>query len=157
MVSYIMDVAIDPALEAFVGSRTRLLVLAALANAPNPLTGYRVAKITDLPRTKVYSELNRAFASGLVGRADDAYFLGDADLRTLLRRRVRIVWFDDLVDVKEKAKAEMYDVARRLESFPPPRLARTPGFLSNPADMPARAKRKDQVLREAGLRPSSHG
>jgi hypothetical protein len=36
---------IDPGMVALFGSRNRTLVLAALANASGPLSGYRVAKL----------------------------------------------------------------------------------------------------------------
>jgi DNA-binding transcriptional ArsR family regulator len=81
---------VDPALVAAFGSATRVLTLAALANSNVPLTAYRVAKIGGLRPPKVYEELRRAKARGLVGESGGKHVLLDADLRTLVQRRARI-------------------------------------------------------------------
>jgi hypothetical protein len=87
-----MRADIDPGLTALFGSRARLLTMAVLANADEPLTGYRIAKIARLPRQKVYPELRRGVESGLVERSGEGFRLSDSDIRTVLRKRVRIRW-----------------------------------------------------------------
>ncbi len=46
---------------------------------------------------KVYREIARLANAGLVGRRGDGWMLLDDDIRGLLRRRVRISWFDDWI------------------------------------------------------------
>ncbi len=90
-----MEDALDPALASLFGSRTRLLTMAVLANAEEPLTGYRVAKVAGLPRQKVYPEIRRGVDAGLVVGTPSGFRLCDPDIRALLRKRVRIRWTED--------------------------------------------------------------
>ena len=87
-----MSATSDAALEAFCGSRTRLLTLGVLAAAEVPLTGYRVALVAGLPREKVYPELRRSIAAGSVVKGESGYSLVDREPRKLLRSRIRVVW-----------------------------------------------------------------
>ncbi|MCI4319163.1 MAG: hypothetical protein L3K23_03390 [Thermoplasmata archaeon] len=90
-----MKTAVDPSLLSLFGSRTRLLTMAVLANADEPLTGYRVAVIAGLPREKVYPELRKGIATGLLRSSSNGFRMVDSDVRALLRKRVRIRWDEE--------------------------------------------------------------
>lgn len=92
-----MTISIDPAVVTVTGSKTRALTLAVLANADRPFTGYRVAEVTGIPRSKVYAELARAERGGVVAKTPNGYRLADRALATWLCQRVRISWADDLL------------------------------------------------------------
>jgi hypothetical protein len=87
-----MDAGVDPTLLSLFGSRTRLLTMAVLANASRPLTGYRVAVIAGLPREKVYPEIRKGMATGLLAKDDEGYRMVDPDVRAILQKRVQIRW-----------------------------------------------------------------
>ncbi len=91
-----MKVEPDPALTQLFGSRTRLLSLAVLANADRPLTGYRVARTAGLSKIKAYEQLRAALAAGWLVRSGPGFVMPEGDLRTFLRRRLRIRWSVDL-------------------------------------------------------------
>ena len=152
-----MTSELNAEMEGFVGSRTRLLTLAALANSPVPLTGYRIAKTTGLPRVKVYSELHRAQTFGLVKKEEKFYSILDRDIQALLQRRVRIMSLDAWADEKQRLKSDTLAAVRRLRELPPPHSA--PLRTSNPGAGPRGRdrQRKDSVLRRVGLKASSHG
>jgi hypothetical protein len=151
-----MRVDIDPGLTALFGSRARLLTLAVLANADEPLTGYRVAKIAGVPRQKVYPELRRGVATGLLERSGDGFRLSDSDIRAILRKRVRIRWdaewdrarvsravkvASELGQIRASLKGvETYDPTNRIPVEALRELERDP--------------EKNRVLRRLGLRPS---
>ncbi|MCI4361407.1 MAG: hypothetical protein L3J91_06845 [Thermoplasmata archaeon] len=87
-------------LVAVFGSSGRVRVLAVLANATTPFTGYRVAKVAGVQPIKAVAELRRLAAAGIVqqvpGRPGSArWVLTDPDLRTFFQRRVRLSWWDD--------------------------------------------------------------
>lgn len=86
------------ALTAFCGSGTRVATLGVLANSEEPLTGYRVAKLAGLQPIKVYRELDKANKSGLVQKTARGYRLVDSDIRSLLRKRIRVSWFQSWYD-----------------------------------------------------------
>lgn len=90
-----MRPTVDPALAALCGSETRALTLGVLANAELPMSGYRIAKVADLPRPKVYVELAKAIAAGSVRKGVRGYRLTDLGIRALLRPRVRLFWSGD--------------------------------------------------------------
>ncbi len=92
----LMKVEPDPALVQLFGSEARLLALAVLASADRPLTGYRVARTAGLSKIKTYQQLRRAWAAGWLTRTSAGYALPDGDLRTFLRKRIRIRWADDM-------------------------------------------------------------
>lgn len=92
-----MDEEIDPGIIALFGGATRVLTLAVLSSTTQPLTGYRVVKLTGAQPIKVYNEIKRLAGSGLVARArlPDGRFgwsLTDPDIRGFFRRRVRLNW-----------------------------------------------------------------
>lgn len=96
---------VDPGLLEFCGSEARLLALGVLANAERPMTGYRVAKVAELPPIKVYEQLARGVKVGIVRKTGRGYVLADTDLRTLLQKRVRLFWAVDW-NLREPARAE---------------------------------------------------
>lgn len=155
-----MTLTVDPSLVAAFGGATRVLTLGALANANGPLTGYRVAKLIDGQRTKVYSELERLAGAGLVRKESSptgpiTWQLQDKDIADLLRKRVKISSMEDWLTTRD---AQTSNVAVVLQL-----LSRTPTLgldgltrdtkIRNPREL-ARPKRKDELLTELGLRPS---
>ena len=85
----------DPGLIAFVGSRARALTLGVMANAEIPLSGYRIAKLANLPEIKVYQALSAATRAGLVERSALGFRLVDSDLRLYLSKKVRLRWSEE--------------------------------------------------------------
>ncbi len=160
-----MTETIDTVLEAAFGSRARLLTLAALANSDEPLTGYRVAVVANLPRPKVYVELRKGIEAGLLERVSGGFRLSDPDLRTLLRKRVRIRWDAEWdrsrkrwnEETAELLRAGLEEVRGRIRQNPD--YLRPPGWKSPPEASRwqkelERPPQKDRVLRPAGLRTS---
>lgn len=152
-----MRTTLDSPLSALVGSRTRLLTMAVLANSDEPLTGYRVAKVAGLPRTKVYPEIRRGLASGLLVQTAAGFRMTDPDVRTLLQKRVRIRWYDEWNRSQAGSAAS---VDRELERI----LSELEGIRTyDPTNrIPAQALRelkrdpeRNRILRRLGLRPSS--
>jgi len=161
-----MATDLDPTLLAMFGSRGRLLTVAVLANADEPLTGYRIAQIADLPRQIVYPEIRRGLVSKAIEEVDGKYRLADPDLRGLLRKRVPIVgsrewdaarkgWAEetpallaaDLADIRGKLRKNRY-------------YLRPKGWKPSAANLVvmrelARSPEKDASLRRAGLRTSA--
>lgn len=152
---------VDPGLVALFGSENRALTLGVLANAFQPLTGYRVAWLADLQRTKTNVELQR-LADGGVVRKDTSpdgqivWSLIDPNLRALLRKKIRITWDQDW-DAERKGWAEET----------PALLAKAAASLGttslyNPKNrIPAKAIKelerspaKNRILRSLGARPS---
>ncbi|MGI0131317.1 MAG: hypothetical protein ACREEC_14395 [Thermoplasmata archaeon] len=82
----------DRTLVAIFGSETRLRVLAVLANARHPMSGYRIAKTAGIRIPKVYPELERLRSGGAIGRRGAGWVMRDRDVGALLRKRVRIHW-----------------------------------------------------------------
>ncbi len=152
-----MGVDVDPALTSLIGSTSRLLTLAVLANADEPLTGYRVAKVANLPRQKVYPELRRSIEAGLVRKTASGFTLTDADVRALLRKRVRIRWDEEWDRARwGRLATPSTELAEILQSLTGTRLY-------NPKNrIPAAALQelehdpeKNRILRKYGARPSA--
>jgi DNA-binding transcriptional ArsR family regulator len=119
-----MTLEVDPGLVALFGSQTRVRTLAPLACSPSPLTAYRVAWMTGVQRTKVYSELRRLAAAGVVaerksGGNRSTWELVDPEVRSLLRRRARISWSEDwLADLNRDAgKQSPIQLQQQREDF----------------------------------------
>ena len=157
-----MMLEIDPGLVSLFGSQTRLLTMAVIANADEPLTGYRVAKIAGLPRIKVYPEIRKGVAANLLARDGAGYRMIDNDVRTLLRKRVRIRW-DEEWDRARKGWNEQTRgrLAEILVSIPKdPGYLRPKGWVRSPSALKAikemeRPTSKDALLRRRGLRTSA--
>jgi len=151
-----METVVDPALASFVGSQTRLLALAVLANADEPLTGYRVAKIASIPRVKVYPELRKGVEAGILARDGDGYRMVDTDLRSLLRKRIRIRWDEEWDRARSARAVTPEDDLRRIQT------SLKGARLYNPKNRVPRAAirelerdpEKNRILRRLNLRPS---
>jgi DNA-binding transcriptional ArsR family regulator len=152
----------DPRLVALFGSATRVRALSVLAGCTEAVTGYRLARLSNLAPTKVYAELRRLQRAEVVrerptreGRR--GWFLQDDEIRALFRRRVRVgpseAWF---LEVDQR----MTTVADRIRSEGKARLTPDlsrfrprPENLPNPGEF-RRPRGKDAALRRAGLSPS---
>jgi hypothetical protein len=149
-----MEEPVDARLAAVFGSETRLRALGVLAGAFRPLTAYRVAKVGRIPVQKAYEELRRLGKSGLVVRKDGGWVLCDGDVRSLLRRRVRIRWAEDLEAERRHRRAEfeaLFDRLERTPHTPPPA-----GWQPKDPGRFRRSPRKDRILRRMGRRTSVH-
>ncbi len=132
--------------------------LAALANAEAPLTAYRVAFMVGVKPPNVYRELKRLLRFNEVEKAatpdgKEGWRLVDADVRALLRRRLRVVWSEDLLrGARERGRRASLSIQRSsqvpldLSMFAP---GRPPG-----AAAVRRRIEKDRVLAKAGARTS---
>lgn len=151
-----MKLAVDPAMSSLLGGETRVATLGVLANAGQPLTAYRIAKMVDVPRTKVYAELAQLAAMGWVSKVvttgtRSLWELRDPDVRRLLRRRARIVSVGDLTATSDDvAKRTRAILAKGRRNPIDPALLRGPFTPRNPEDF-ARPAEKDAVLRRMGL------
>ena len=149
---------VDPGLERLFGGRTRVRILAVLANAAEPVTAYRIARVAGSQVGKTSVELRRLERSGIVRRvAPSSRGLGwvmvDPDLRRLLQRRVRLVWVEDW----DRLTARQALLARRSHR-PRIDLARfrpSPGSVPNRSEF-LRSTAKDRILAEMGLPTSRH-
>jgi hypothetical protein len=147
---------IDPGVVALFGSETRAATLGALANSGQPLTAYRVAKMTGTQVIKAITELRRLEKAGVVDRAPTVrgrtgWVLSDRSLQDFLRRRVRIVWSADWDrEVGRRIARRTYSRRVRvdLSQFVP-----TPESVPNQAEF-TRSPAKDRLLARAGLRTS---
>ncbi len=119
------------------------------------MTAYRIAKVGATSVPKTYEELARLAGSGLVEKKDSGWVLLDGDIRSLLRKRVRVRWSEDLVDERESRESEEGIFLQRLEALPPPKFEI--GWRPRNPERFRRDPRKDEVLRAAGLRASIHG
>jgi hypothetical protein len=149
-----MSSPLDGRLVALLGSETRTRVLGCLANAFRPLTGYRVGRTVGVPLPKVYRELKRLRASGLVVQQGGGWVLGDEDVRHLLRKRFRVSWAADWFGEIARRAPEDRAIAARLRALPPPRF-RTGWTPRNPVRF-RRDIEKDRLLRILGRRTSQH-
>ena len=153
-----MGLTVDPGLVALFGSEGRVRILAALANAEAPLTAYRVALMTESPPPNVYRELKRLLRFNEVERAPTpegtvGWRLVDADVRGLLRRRLRVVWSEDLLR-GSRERARRAALVIRRSSRAPLDLSR---FAPGPAPAATAVRRrleKDRVLAKAGAQMS---
>jgi hypothetical protein len=148
-----MAVVIDPAIVSMFGGQARAATLGALASARQPLTAYRVAKMTGCQVIKVMGELRGLERAGVVGRvsrsgAATGWYVSDRSLRDFLRRRIRIVWWGDW-DREVGRRARRSAVLRRtrvdLSRFKP-----SPRGLPNRGEF-IRSRGKDRELARIGL------
>lgn len=149
-----MAIAVDPGLAALFGSEDRVRTLAALANADAPLTAYRVACIVGMEPPNVYRELRRLLRFNEVERKPtpegrDGWTVVDADVRILLRRRLRVVWSRDLIRGARERSRRAALVVRRSSRIPLDLSNFSPGR-SLTATALRRRQEKDEVLAKAG-------
>jgi hypothetical protein len=153
-----MPLAVDPGLSGLFGSEDRVRTLAALANAEAPLTGYRVAAMVGMEPPNVYRELNRLLECKEVERVRtpegrNGWVVVDPDVRSLLRRRLRIVWSRDLSRGVEGRERRAASIMQR-SALEPLDLARfKPGRPLTGAEA-RRRREKDEILERAGARTS---
>lgn len=153
-----MGLTVDPGLVALFGSEDRVRTLAALANADAPLTAYRVATIVGMKPPNVYRELKRLVRFNEVARSPTpqgtlGWKLTDADVRALLRRRLRIVWSEDLLRGRSERGRRAALAVRRSARIPLDLSQFKPGRPPTAAAVRRRMD-KDRVLRRAGARTS---
>lgn len=153
-----MALSADPGLVALFGSEDRVRMLAALANAEAPLTAYRVAAMVGMKPPNVYRELRRLLEFNEVERAPtpegrNGWRVIDADVRKLLRRRLRIVWSQDLIRGSGD-RSRRAQLAVQASTQTPLDLSRfTPGRPLTAREM-RRRQQKDRVLERAGAATS---
>src|SRR5579859_1012860 len=158
-----MALDVDPRLVAEFGSATRVLTLAALANAFEPVTAYRVAQLVQTRRTKVYAELSRLERSGVVRsekRTDRSlvWRIDDADVAALLRKRARISWGDDLRRERKAWLTRNPEAVDRILNAPVGIDWKRFEWKGPPTPLVremVRPKGKDRLLRKMGLRTSN--
>jgi hypothetical protein len=149
-----MALTVDPGLAALFGSEDRVRTLAALANADAPLTAYRVALIVGMEPPNVYRELRRLLRFKEVERAPtpegrDGWRVVDADVRALLRRRLRVVWSQDLMRGAQERSRRAALAVQRSSRIPLDLSRFTPGRPLT-ATTVRRRQEKDEVLAKAG-------
>jgi hypothetical protein len=150
---------VDPGVTALFGSETRAATLGALANEGQPLTAYRIAKMTGGQVIKAITELRRLERAGIVTQAVTergrvGWVLPDGSLKDFLRQRIRIVWASDWDrEVIERVRRRRNSSKLRIDlsRFPP-----APGAIPNPEEF-LRRPEKDRILARAGLRVSRRG
>jgi hypothetical protein len=156
----------DPLLLALFGSETRTAVLAVLAGAHAPLTGYRVAKVAGVERIRAYEELRRLRDVGAISEATDAagnsiWSLPRSDLRTMVGNRLRISWDEDWDRAREGWEAEtpvrLAAIRASLPTDPAffrPKGWKPTAYTRRRLREVVRTPEKDRLLRRVGARTS---
>lgn len=149
-----------PGLGLLFGSEARARVLAVLANAKGPLSGYRISQLSNVQPIKVSQELQRMREAGLVqgqpkeGRGNE-WVLLDADLRSFLAKRVRVSWSEDWFNARSAVKSSRsaQELRERINRLPAPELSKYTWTTGPPALLRdfERTPGKDRVLRKLGL------
>jgi DNA-binding transcriptional ArsR family regulator len=122
-----MKISLDPSLVALFGSETRVAVLAVLAGASRPLTGYRVAKIAGVQPIKAYGELRRLQGARVVRKLPSGWQLLDPQVRRFVGNRVRVAWSEDWeAGVRERARRAEKVLAGSRRWFDPSRYQPNP-------------------------------
>lgn len=132
--------------------------LAALANATVPLTAYRVAMMVGMKPPNVYRELKRLLQFNEVERTStpenrDGWVVVDPDLKALLRRRMRIIWSQDLTRGAVDRERRAAIVTQRITEEPLDLSKFKPGRPPSAAEI-RRRRQKDAVLTAAGAQSS---
>jgi len=153
-----MALDMDPGLPALFGGDTRASILAVLAGASTPFTGYRVAKVAQVQPIKAYAELRRLRDGGFVsetsnGNGKTSWVLADPDLRSLLTRRIRVAWWNDWEPGAERRALRAKAALARVGRFNLSKFKANPSIISNPEEY-TRPAEKDRVLKRMGLRTS---
>jgi hypothetical protein len=139
-----MAIRLDAGLVALFGSETRVAVLAVLAGATRPFTGYRVAKIAGVQPIKAYAELRRLSAAGLVREVPSGWELSDPEVGRLVGNRVRVTWSEDwLAGEADRAKRAERVAAESTAWFDPSRYAPDPAVAARIAKEIERPPEKD--------------
>lgn len=153
-----MVLQVDAGLAALFGSEDRVRTLAALANAEAPLTAYRVAAMVGMEPPNVYRELRRLVKVNEVTRVStpegrNGWTVVDPDVRALLRRRLRIVWIQDLSRGARDRERRAVLAMQRSRRDPLDLSKFTPGRPLTDSEI-RRRREKDEVLQRAGARTS---
>lgn len=153
-----MPLLVDSGLSGLFGSDDRVRTLAALANAEAPLTGYRIATMVGMEPPNVYRELNRLLACKEVKQAPtpdgrNGWLVVDPDVRSLLRRRLRIVWSRDLTRGAEERERRAAAIIERSAREPLDLSKFKAGRRISNA-VAKRRREKDAILERAGARTS---
>jgi len=154
-----MSLEMDPGLSVLFGGNTRASILAVLAGASIPFTGYRVAKVAQVQPIKAYAELRRLRDAGFVteissGRSRNSWLLADSNLRTFLARRVRSAWWDDWEPGMARRARRAEATLSRIGRLDLSKFKAYPAAISNPEEY-SRPAEKDLVLKRMGLRTST--
>ena len=121
-----MGSEVPTVVESLFGSRTRAMVLGYLAESSTPPTGYAIAKALSIGASKVYPELKKLQAIGILeGRLDvrggKTYLLKDDDLRRFLLKRSRIMFSKDWFSSDRLAQRRKdFERAREIQVRVPP-------------------------------------
>jgi DNA-binding transcriptional ArsR family regulator len=154
-----MTLELDPQLATLFGSETRASVLAALAGASNPVSGYRIAKVADVQPIKAYVELRRLRDAGIVrefpdGNGRSLWELPRGEIRTFVAGRARVYWSGDwMQSPRRRSSPADRRFARQLTEAatkrPRPRSI-PPAARSILSEM-VRPAEKDEILERLGL------
>jgi DNA-binding transcriptional ArsR family regulator len=137
------------------GSEVRSSVLAVLANANGPLTGYRIARTGGLPQPKVHVQLRRLAKAGVIVREREGWVLVDLRLAALFTRHHRVLGWEDWRQEhrrREQAGSGIMDELRRRPHPTPP-----PGWVPRHPEAYSRPPLKERMVRRMGLKRSYHG
>ena len=115
-----MPVLVDFRLIAEFGSEARVLVLAVLANAYRPLTGYRVAKTGEVPRPKAYEQLERLAKAGVAPTRRRDGSCSTRTSRPSSESGCGSSWDVDWFSERERRQPETDAFLARLDKTPPP-------------------------------------
>ena len=153
-----MTIGVDPGIVTLFGGETKVLTLAALSSASQPLTGYRVTKLTKAQPTKVYDEIRRLAKAGflterLTPGGRQGWIVSDPDLRSLFRRRVRLLWNEDWSKTLDEAPKLKRSGSDRVPKLDVTRYRPNRSSVPNPKEF-VRPLSKDGALASAGLRTS---
>jgi hypothetical protein len=144
---------IDPALSSLIKSEARILTLGVLANASQPMTGYRVAAVAGLPRIKVYPELREAAKCGWIEQSASGYQMSAGPLRSLLASKVKVTWSEDWMAGEPKRRRRIQAADRRdISWFDPTKYTPNPLVASRYAREFTRPPEKNLI--SAGRNPS---
>jgi len=154
-----MAVQIDPQLVALLGSETRASVLAVLAGASMPFSGYRVAQVAGVQPIKAYGELRRLRVAGIVRetprkKGRSVWELPPGDLRSFVARRARVYWSGDwMSNARRKLTVDDWRFARQVNRAANRRSRSRRIPLSARAILSemVRPSEKDEILERLGL------
>jgi len=158
-----MSIQTNPQLVALLGSETRASILAVLAGASVPFSGYRVAQVAGVQPIKAYAELRRLRIAGIVRetprkKGQSVWELPPGDLRSLIARRSRIYWSGDwMSNGRRKFTVDDLRFARQISKA----ARRRPRYVEIPPSARAilsemiRPSEKDEILERLGLRTST--
>ncbi|MDE1881371.1 MAG: hypothetical protein KGI89_12585 [Euryarchaeota archaeon] len=151
-------------LASVFGSEARARILVVLASARRDLSGYRIAKLSDVQPIKVSMELDRLARAGLVEpraleRKGRGWRLRDEDLRSFLSKRARVSWSEDWLDRGVNGIDATEELRERIRDLPPPNLSKLSWRRGPPPILRdfERPPEKDRALRAVGLATSLRG